>query len=99
MKAAVQAILAIAITDVLLQLDNAFAISSLASALRPSLRLVALAGGVGLGALCLVSFSLVGSAVLSRVGALKPAAGIVLILLGCQLLASFFDLRLALPWR
>lgn len=94
-----QAMLVIAFTDVLLQMDNAFAISSLASALHPSQRLVALAGGVGLGALCLACFSLVGSAVLSRVGVLKPAAGIVLILLGGQLIASFFDLKLPLPWR
>ena len=54
-------ILAIAFTDVALQLDNALAISSVASTVPASYRLPVLAGGVLLAACCLLGFTLIGS--------------------------------------
>lgn len=95
----VQAILTIALTDLALQLDNALAISSVAGAMHPSQRLLALAAGVGLAALCLFGLTAVGSALVERAAVLRPVAGAVLVLIGLQLIASFFHLRVPLPWR
>src|SRR6202022_3299666 len=53
------AILLIAFTDVALQLDNALAISSVASGVPPSYRFAVLGGGVLLAACCLFGFTLI----------------------------------------
>ncbi len=83
-------IAAIAFTDVALQLDNAIAISSVASTLPPRSRLPVLAGGVLLAAICLFAFTLVGSHVIDRITWLKPLAGLTLIALGGKLVYDFF---------
>jgi predicted tellurium resistance membrane protein TerC len=83
-------IVAIAFTDVALQLDNAIAISSVASALPPQSRLPVLAGGVLLAAVCLFGFTLLGSQLIDRIGWLKPVAGLTLILIGGKLIWDFF---------
>lgn len=79
------AILLIAFTDVALQLDNALAISSVASGVPPSYRLPVLAGGVLLAACCLLGFTLIGSHLIERIAWLKPVAGIALICIGAKL--------------
>lgn len=82
-------IVAIAITDVTLQLDNALAISSVASSLPPQSRLPVLAGGVLLAALCLFGFTLVGSQLIDRIAWLKPVAGLALIVIGGKLVYDY----------
>src|SRR5437764_15065532 len=69
-------IAAIAFTDIALQLDNALAISSVASTVPPQSRLPNLSGGVLLAALCLFGFTLIGSQPIERLTWLKPAGGL-----------------------
>ena len=83
-------IAAIALTDVALQLDNALAISSVASAVPPQSRLPILAGGVLLAALCLFGFTLVGSPLIERIAWLKPVAGLTLVVIGGKLVYDYF---------
>ncbi|MEO8745306.1 MAG: hypothetical protein ABI334_02385 [Candidatus Dormiibacterota bacterium] len=83
-------ILVIAFTDVALQLDNALAISSVASGVPPSYRLVVLAGGVLLAACCLLGFTLIGSHLIDRIAWLKPVAGVALIVIGAKLAIDYF---------
>ncbi len=82
-------IAAIAFTDIALQLDNALAISSLASTLPQQSRLPILAGGVLLAALCLFGFTLVGSQLIDRIAWLKPVAGLALVVIGGKLVYDF----------
>jgi predicted tellurium resistance membrane protein TerC len=89
-RAILGAIVAIAFTDIALQLDNALAISTVASQLPASQRLPVLAGGVLLAALSLLAFTLVGATLVERVSWLKPVAGLVLVGIGLQLVWSFF---------
>jgi len=84
------AVALIALTDVALQLDNAIAISAVASTVPASHRLPVLAGGVLLAAVCLLCFTLVGSLLVERVQWLKPVAGAVLVLIGAKLAIEFF---------
>jgi len=86
----VVSIAVIALTDVALQLDNALAISSVASTVPPQSRLPILAGGVLLAALCLFGFTLVGSQLIERIGWLKPVAGLALMVIGAKLVYDFF---------
>ena len=90
MKQILLAIALVAFTDVALQLDNALAISSVAAQLPASQRLVVLAGGVALAALCLLAFTLTGSYLVGRLTWLKPVAGVLLVLIGIQLVVQFF---------
>jgi predicted tellurium resistance membrane protein TerC len=83
-------ILLIALTDVALQLDNALAISSVASGVPSSYRLPVLAGGVLLAAGCLLLFTLIGSNLIERIGWLKPVAGLALVVIGGKLVVDFF---------
>ena len=92
------AILAIAFTDIALQLDNALAISSVASTVPGPQRLVVLAGGVALAAACLLVFTLIGSQLVERLFWLKPVAGLVLVGIGIQLLVNFAQERHLLFW-
>ena len=80
----------IAFTDVALQLDNALAISSVASAMPPRSRLPVLAGGVLLAAVCLFGFTLAGAQLIDRIAWLKPVAGLALIVIGGKLVWDFF---------
>jgi len=80
----------IALTDVTLQLDNALAISSVASGVPSSYRLPVLAGGVLLAAACLLLFTLIGSNLIERIGWLKPVAGGALIVIGAKLAYDYF---------
>ena len=89
-RAILGAVVAIAFTDIALQLDNALAISTVASQLPSSQRLPVLAGGVLLAAICLLAFTLVGSTLVEKVTWLKPVAGVVLVGIGVQLVWSFF---------
>ena len=82
-------IAAIAFTDVALQLDNALAISSVASTVPPQSRLPILAGGVLLAALCLFGFTLVGSHLIDRIAWLKPVAGLALVVIGAKLVYDY----------
>jgi predicted tellurium resistance membrane protein TerC len=82
-------ILLIALTDVALQLDNALAISSVASGVPSAYRLPVLAGGVLLAAGCLLLFTLVGSSLIERIGWLKPIAGLALVAIGLKLVIDF----------
>jgi len=84
-------IAAIAVTDIALQLDNALAISSVASSMPPRSRLPVLAGGVLLAALCLFGFTLAGSQLIDRIAWLKPVAGLALIVIGGQLVWDFYQ--------
>src|SRR2546425_13250673 len=86
----VVSVLLIALTDVALQLDNALAISSVASGVPASYRLPVLAGGVLLAAGCLLLFTLIGSNLIDRIGWLKPVAGLALVAIGSQLVYGFF---------
>jgi predicted tellurium resistance membrane protein TerC len=81
----------IAITDVALQLDNALAISSVASTVPAHSRLPILAGGVLLAALCLFGFTLVGSHLIERVAWLKPVAGLALVVIGGKLVWDYLQ--------
>jgi len=83
-------ILAIAFTDVALQLDNALAISSVASAVPPAYRPAVLAGGVLLAGACLFAFTLVGSTLIERIAWLKPVAGLALVIIGLKLAYDYF---------
>jgi len=83
-------VLLIALTDVALQLDNALAISSVASGVPSSYRLPALTGGVLLAAACLLLFTLVGSNLIERIGWLKPVAGLALVVIGGKLVFDYF---------
>ena len=83
-------ILLIALADVALQLDNALAISSVAARVPPGQRFLVLAGGVLLAAACLFTFTLVGSTLIERLTWLKPLAGLVLIVIGGQLILTWF---------
>jgi predicted tellurium resistance membrane protein TerC len=83
-------VLLIAFTDVALQLDNALAISSVASGVPPSYRFFVLAGGVLLAACCLFGFTLVGSTLIEKIAWLKPLAGAALILIGIKLAYDYF---------
>jgi predicted tellurium resistance membrane protein TerC len=83
-------VLVIAFTDAALQLDNALAISSVASGVPPAYRLAVLGGGVLLAAACLFGFTLVGSTVIERVGWLKPVAGAALVAIGVKLAFDYF---------
>jgi len=83
-------IAAIAFTDIALQLDNALAISSVASTVPAQSRLPILAGGVLLAALCLFAFTLVGSQLIDRIAWLKPAAGATLVVIGAKLVWDYF---------
>jgi predicted tellurium resistance membrane protein TerC len=84
------AIFLIAFTDIALQLDNALAISSVASGVPPSYRFYVLAGGVLLAAVCLFVFTLIGSNLIEKIAWLKPVAGVALIVIGAKLAWDFF---------
>ena len=86
----VVSVLLIALTDVALQLDNALAISSVASRVPATYRLPVLAGGVLLAAVCLFAFTLVGSNLIERIGWLKPVAGLALVVIGGKLAYDYF---------
>jgi len=75
----------IALTDVALQLDNAIAISTVASGVPATHRLPILAAGVLLAACCLLGFTLVGSQLVERIWWLKPIAGVALVVIGAKL--------------
>jgi predicted tellurium resistance membrane protein TerC len=83
-------VLLIALTDIALQLDNALAISTVASNVPASYRVPVLAGGVLLAALCLFGFTILGSFLIDRVAWLKPIAGLALIVIGAKLALDFF---------
>ena len=84
------AVVLIAFTDIALQLDNAIAISSVASTVPASYRVPVVAGGVLLAAVCLLGFTLVGSVLIERLSWLKPVAGLVLIVIGAKLTFDYF---------
>ena len=86
----VGAIFLIAFTDIALQLDNALAISSVASGVPASYRFYVLAGGVLLAAACLFVFTLIGSNLIEKIAWLKPVAGLALILIGIKLGYDYF---------
>ena len=83
-------IAAIALTDIALQLDNALAISSVASTVPPRDRLPILAGGVLLAAACLYGFTFLGSQLIDRIAWLKPVAGLTLFVIGGKLVYDYF---------
>jgi predicted tellurium resistance membrane protein TerC len=89
-RSIVVSVLLIALTDVALQLDNALAISSVASGVPATYRLPVLAGGVLLAAGCLFAFTLVGSNLIERIGWLKPVAGLALVVIGAKLAYDYF---------
>jgi predicted tellurium resistance membrane protein TerC len=82
--------LLIAFTDVTLQLDNAIAISSVASEVPASYRFFVLGGGVLVAAMCLLGFTFVGSTLIHRFNWLKPVAGLVLVVIGIKLAVDYF---------
>ena len=82
--------LLIAFTDVTLQLDNAVAISRVASGVPARYRLFVLGGGVLLAATCLLLFTLIGSTLIERFSWLKPVAGLVLVMIGIKLAIDYF---------
>jgi predicted tellurium resistance membrane protein TerC len=82
-------VLLIAVTDVALQLDNALAISSVASGVPQSQRYLVLGLGVLLAAVCLFTFTLLGSTLIERLVWLKPVAGLALLAIGGQLIWSW----------
>lgn len=83
-------ILVIAFTDIALQLDNALAISTVASGVPQSYRFWVLGGGVLLAACCLFTFTLIGSTLIEKIDWLKPVAGLALILIGIKLGYDYF---------
>jgi len=89
-KSILVSILLVALTDVALQLDNALAISSVASGVPTSYRLPVLAGGVLLAACCLLLFTVIGSSLIERIEWLKPVAGLALIVIGAKLVVDYF---------
>jgi predicted tellurium resistance membrane protein TerC len=88
-KTILLSVLLIALTDVALQLDNALAISSVASGVPPGQRFLVLALGVLLAATCLFGFTLIGSNLIERIAWLKPIAGLALFAIGGQLIWSW----------
>jgi predicted tellurium resistance membrane protein TerC len=90
LKTILVSIALIAFTDVALQLDNALAISSVASGVPQAYRWPVLAGGVLLAATCLFAFTLIGSNLIERIDWLKPVAGLALILIGAKLVYDYF---------
>jgi predicted tellurium resistance membrane protein TerC len=80
----------IALTDITLQLDNAVAISSVASRVPEGQRLAVVTGGVLLATVCLLVFTLLGATLVERINWLKPIAGLVLIGIGVKLVAEHF---------
>jgi predicted tellurium resistance membrane protein TerC len=82
-------IVLIAFTDVALQLDNALAISSVASTVPSNSRGLVLGGGVLLAALFLFTFTFVGSTLIERIGWLKPLAGLALFVIGGKLIYDY----------
>ncbi len=78
-------VLLIALTDVALQLDNAIAISGVASGVPASQRAAVLTGGVLVAAACLLGFTIAGSFLIERIWWLKPVAGVVLMGIGAKL--------------
>ena len=80
----------IAFTDVALQLDNALAISSVASAVPANSRLLVLGGGVLLAAICLFGFTFIGSQLIEHIAWLKPVAGLALFVIGGKLIYDYF---------
>ena len=89
-KTIAASIVLIALTDVALQLDNALAISSVASGVPQAYRFAVLAGGVLLAASCLFLFTLVGSTLIERIAWLKPVVGVALVVIGAKLALDFF---------
>lgn len=85
MRTVLVAIVTVAFTDVMLQLDNALAVSSVASAVPSTHRTLVLAAGVLLSSLCLLGFTIAGSALIHRLEWLKPIAGLVLVGIGVKL--------------
>ena len=90
LKTVLVSIALIAFTDVALQLDNALAISSVASGVPQAYRWPVLAGGVILAAACLFAFTLIGSNLIERIAWLKPVAGLALIVIGLKLAYDYF---------
>jgi predicted tellurium resistance membrane protein TerC len=90
LKTILVSIALIAFTDVALQLDNALAISSVASGVPQAYRWPVLAGGVILAAACLFAFTLIGSNLIERIAWLKPVAGLALIVIGLKLAYDYF---------
>lgn len=90
LKTILVSIALIAFTDVALQLDNALAISSVASGVPQAYRWPVLAGGVILAAACLFAFTLIGSNLIERIAWLKPVAGLALVLIGLKLAYDYF---------
>ncbi len=88
-RTVVVSVLLVALTDVALQLDNALAISSVASGVPATYRLPVLAGGVLLAAGCLLLFTLIGSNLIDRIGWLKPVAGLALVAIGSKLVFDY----------
>jgi len=83
-------IFVIAFTDIALQLDNALAISTVASGVPQSYRFFVLGGGVLLAAICLFGFTLIGSTLIERIAWLKPVAGVALVAIGIKLAYDYF---------
>jgi predicted tellurium resistance membrane protein TerC len=54
-------------------------------------RLLVLAIGVAISAFCLLSFTAIGSVVVSKFDWIKPIAGIVLVVIGVQLIVTFWQ--------
>jgi predicted tellurium resistance membrane protein TerC len=90
LKSILTAVALIAFADIALQLDNAIAISSIASTVPASHRLPVVAGGILLAAVCLLGFTLAGSLLVERFVWLKPVAGAVLVVIGAKLAIEFF---------
>jgi predicted tellurium resistance membrane protein TerC len=90
LKTILVSIALIAFTDVALQLDNALAISSVASGVPQAYRWPVLAGGVVLAAACLFAFTLIGSNLIERIAWLKPVAGLALVVIGLKLAYDYF---------
>lgn len=90
LKTLLGSIALIAFTDIALQLDNAVAISSVASRVPGEHRFAVLTGGVLLAALCLLCFTVVGTSFVERISWLKPVAGLVLVGIGIKLVIEHF---------
>lgn len=90
MRSVLFAIAAVVFTDVALQLDNALAVSAVASTLPGEQRALVLVVGLLLSAVCLFGFTLLGATLIERATWLKPVAGIVLVVIGVKLTMDFF---------
>jgi predicted tellurium resistance membrane protein TerC len=95
MRTVLVAIAMVAITDVALQLDNALAVSAVASTLAGRERALVLVGGLLLSAICLFGFTLLGASLIQRAAWLKPIAGVVLVVIGVKLALDFFGPHLS----